>query len=75
MLTPGLMVMETCAVVVAPAESVTFTLKLVVPSAVGLPEMTPPEDKVIPAGREVVPDTDHVYPVPDPPLAANVVGV
>jgi hypothetical protein len=33
------------------AESVTATLKVEVPTAVGVPEITPPFDSVSPAGR------------------------
>jgi hypothetical protein len=40
-------------------ESVTLTVKLEVPAVVGVPEMTPPEERDNPAGSE--PDaSDHV---------------
>ena len=51
-------------------ESVTRTVKLEVPEAVGVPLITPPELRLKPAGSE--PDaSDQLYGV-TPPLAANV---
>ena len=57
------------------AESVTFTVKFVVPAAVGLPASTPAEDSVIPAGSAELALVVHVYPEPEPPLAFRVVDV
>ena len=57
------------------AESVTFTVNVYVCAvAVGLPVVlrTPAALKVNPLGKEPDP-RDHVYPVPLPPVAANVV--
>jgi hypothetical protein len=57
------------------AESVTFTVNVYVCAvAAGVPPVlnTPPSVKVIPLGS--VPEArDHVYPVPLPPVAVNVV--
>jgi hypothetical protein len=51
--------------------SVTLTVKLDVPLAVGVPEMTPPLERVSPAGR--LPEaSDHVYAAV-PPVALRVV--
>jgi len=53
------------------AESVTVTVKVNVPAADGVPEITPVDEfKVNPAGRLPV-VTDQVYGV-TPPVAANV---
>jgi hypothetical protein len=57
---PGLIVIESEVEAVAAAESVTFTVKLVVPLAVGFPASTPAAESVIPAGSDVLPDTDQV---------------
>ena len=58
-----------CAVGVV--ESVTFTVKLKEPEAVGVPDMVPPKDSVRPAGK--APElTLQLYGVV-PPLAASVV--
>ncbi len=73
MLTPGFTVIDNAALADALAESVTFTVKLVVPSALGLPVSTPLDDRLIPAGRAAPAATDQVYPLPDPPLAVSVV--
>jgi hypothetical protein len=75
MVNPAFTTMESCAVAEALAESVTLTVNPVVPSALGLPAITPPDDSVIPAGSPVLPLTDHVYPLPDPPEAFSVVEV
>ena len=45
-----------CAVCAGLLESVTFTVKFVVPEPLGVPEITPEDDSVNPAGR-FVPDT------------------
>jgi len=50
--------------------SVTVIAKFEVPPAVGVPEITPPLERVNPEGR-LPPLTDHVYPGL-PPLALNV---
>ena len=39
--------------------SVTFTVKLAVPAAVGVPEIVPPAERFRPAGSDPA-DTDHV---------------
>ena len=50
--------------------SLTWTVKLLVPEVVGVPEIVPPVERVNPAGR--VPDTtDHLYGGV-PPVAASV---
>ena len=54
MLTPALMVIENVPVPVFEAESVTLTVKLVVPVAVGLPVMTPAAERPNPAGKAEV---------------------
>ena len=41
-------------------ESVTSTLKAVVPTAVGVPDSTPADDRVSPAGRVEPGASDHV---------------
>lgn len=50
--------------------SVAFTVKPNVPVFVGVPEITPPEERVRPFGNEP-PVSDQVYG-PVPPLAASV---
>jgi len=50
MLTPALTVIEKEAVPEFEAESVTLTEKVVVPAAVGLPVITPPVERLRPAG-------------------------
>jgi hypothetical protein len=52
------------------AESVTATVKLKVPVAVGVPEMTPLADRLSPVGS-VPEESDQVYGG-DPPLAVSV---
>jgi hypothetical protein len=47
--------------------SVTFTVKLAVPAALGVPDIVPPAVRVSPAGSDLV-ATDHVYGVV-PPVA------
>jgi hypothetical protein len=47
----ALIVMLRLAVFVLPCESVTFTVKVAVPLAVGVPLITPVADKPNPAGR------------------------
>jgi hypothetical protein len=68
------MVTEKVAVAVFEAESVSLTLKLAVPAVGVAPDRTPPLDKLSPtAARLPAPDvTVHVYPAPDPPVAARV---
>jgi hypothetical protein len=51
MLTAAFTVMESVPLAVFEAESVTVTVKLVVPVAVGFPLMTPAADRLKPAGR------------------------
>jgi hypothetical protein len=53
------------------AESVTVTVKLKVPAAVGVPERMPLLAKVIPPGSAPA-ETLHAYPLPVPPVAASV---
>ena len=60
-----------CAVCTGLLESVTRTVKLVVPVTVGVPEITPPVDSVNPAGN-VEPDTNVQLYGPVPPPAVNV---
>ena len=55
----------------APEESVTFTVKVVVAAAVGVPEMVPVPLKERPAGNEE-PEARLQVSVPAPPLACNV---
>jgi hypothetical protein len=74
-LTPALMVMESELVAVFEAESVTLTVKVAVPAAVGLPEMMPPVERLKPAGSAEPDATVQVYPVPEPPEAESVVCV
>jgi hypothetical protein len=71
---PALIVRLNVAVVEFEAESVTLTVKLGVPVAFGVPERTPAADKLkLTAARLLAPEvTVHVYPVPDPPVAASV---
>lgn len=64
------MVSEYDLLAVQPALSVTRTLKLAVPAAVGVPEITPPAERVNPAGN-VPSDSDQVYG-DMPPLAVSV---
>jgi hypothetical protein len=73
MLTPALTVMEKVPLAVFDAESVTFTVKLVVPVAVGLPLRTPAAERPRPAGNAEV--AAQVWPVPEPPVAASAVEV
>ena len=73
MLTPALMVNDNDPVPVFDAESVTVTLVVVLPAAVGLPVIAPVVESESPAGREEPLETAHVYPVPEPPVAASVV--
>ena len=61
---------STSIVAVAPAASLTCTVKLDVPAVVGVPESTPAAVSVNPAGNVPL-ASDHVYPGV-PPLAANV---
>lgn len=72
MFTPAEMVMENAAVAVFEAESVTVTLKLGVPTVVGLPLSTPAAERFNPAGSVEPLATAQVYPVPEPPVAARV---
>jgi len=54
-----------------PEESVTWTVKLKVPVAVGVPARTPPLARVRPPGNAPA-DTVQAYPVPVPPVANSV---
>ena len=73
-LIPALTVRLKVALTELLAESVTFTLKLGLPVAVGVPVRTPPADKLkLTAVKVFAPEViAHVYPVPDPPVAASV---
>ena len=62
------MVMDSACVATADAPSVTWAVKLKVPTVVGVPEMMPPRSTLRPGGR---PDaTDHVHGS-WPPLAVS----
>jgi hypothetical protein len=54
----GLIVSDNAFVVLPLALSVTFTVKLVVPAVLGVPEIVPPADRVNPEGS-VPTDTVH----------------
>jgi hypothetical protein len=56
----GLIVNDSAAVAVTDAPSVTFTVKLLVPAAPGVPVSIPPAERVRPEGSDP-PDTDHEY--------------
>src|SRR4029077_11793371 len=62
----ALIVNDNTAVADRDALSVTFTVKLDEPTAVGVPDIVPPE-RINPAGSEPL-ETDHVYGG-DPPVA------
>jgi hypothetical protein len=66
-------VSDSCAVALSAGDalSVTATVKLAVPAAVGVPEITPALESVRPAGKLPV-AIDHVYPGV-PPVALRVV--
>jgi hypothetical protein len=64
-------VMLKACVAVFESESVTLTVKLLVPVAVGVPLMTPLELRVNPVGR--LPDNSDQVLEPLPPLEASVV--
>jgi hypothetical protein len=64
--------MEKAALAEFWTESVTVMLKDGVPVVVGLPLSTPAAERVRPDGSAEPPVIDHVYPVPDPPVAAKV---
>jgi hypothetical protein len=51
---------ERAAVAVADTLSVTFTVKLAEPAAVGVPDIVPPAPRLRPAGMAPL-VTDHVY--------------
>ena len=72
MLTPTEMVMENAVVAVFEAESVTVTLKLGVPTVIGLPLSTPVAERFNPAGSVEPLAGAQVYPEPEPPVAARV---
>jgi hypothetical protein len=55
----------------APEESVTFTVKVVVAAAVGVPEIVPVPLKERPAGNDE-PEAKLQVSVPAPPLACKV---
>ena len=65
----GLIVSESVAVVETDAPSVTLTVKLFGPAAVGVPDIVPPEARVKPEGSDPF-DTDHEYGG-DPPAAPS----
>ena len=48
----GLIVSDSAAVAEADALSVTFTVKLLVPAAPGVPDMVPPAERLNPAGSD-----------------------
>jgi hypothetical protein len=54
----GFTVNDSAAVSVFAALSVTFTVKLLDPAAVGVPVKLPPAERLNPAGN-APPDTDH----------------
>jgi hypothetical protein len=56
-------------------ESFTVTTTVDVPDPVGVPVIAPAVDRLSPVGSEdpVAAAHDQVYPVPEPPVAANVV--
>jgi hypothetical protein len=66
----GLIVSDNAAVFDVVALSVTLTVKLADPAAVGVPDIAPPVDRLNPAGSDPA-DSDHEYGG-DPPDAANV---
>ena len=68
----GAMVMlnVACTVSFGLLESVTFTVKLVVPVAVGVPEITPPDESPSPAGKFDPVASAQVYGEV-PPVAAK----
>ena len=72
MFTPAEMVMENAAVAVFETESVTVTLKLGVPTVVGLPLSTPAAERFNPPGSVEPLASAQVYGVPEPPVAARV---
>ena len=55
----GLMVRVSGAVADVDALSVTFTVKLAVPAALGVPDIVPPAERASPAGSDPL-ETDHV---------------
>jgi hypothetical protein len=65
----GLIVNDSAAVAVAEGLSVTFTVKLAVPAAVGVPEIVPPALRFRPAGSDP-PASDQEYGG-DPPVAVS----
>ena len=65
----GLTVIDNAAVAEAAALSVTRTVKLLAPAALGVPEMVPPAAKLNPAGNVPL-ATAHEYGG-DPPEAAS----
>ena len=68
-------VSEKVAEAVLSAESVTVTTMLNVPAAVGVPEIRPAVERLSPAGNDepLAAAQVQLYPVPVPPVAANVV--
>lgn len=64
-------VREKLAEEISLAGSVTCTVKVKVPDALGVPERTPVLELMV--SQEGWPVMLHMYPVPLPPLAANVV--
>jgi hypothetical protein len=64
-----LIVSDSAAVVETDALSVTFTVKLLDPAALGVPDIVPPADRLSPAGSDPT-DTVHEYGA-DPPETAS----
>ena len=62
--------MDSASVSVRPAASVTVTEKLEVPDPVGVPEISPEDDRASPAGNNPL-VTAYAYG-PVPPVDANV---
>ena len=60
-----------CAVCIGLLESLTWTVKLVVPVPVGVPEITPVVESISPAGK-LEPDTNVQLYGAVPPPAVNV---
>jgi hypothetical protein len=55
----GLIASDNAAVVETDALSVTLTVKLLDPAALGVPDIVPPADKLNPVGSDPA-ETDHV---------------
>jgi len=72
MVGPGVIFNENACVAEPPALSVTLAVKLKGPDAVGVPVTAPLELSNIPCGSEPL-ATNHVKPVPLPPVAIKLV--